>query len=84
MTDKEKQFIDSIKNKIEKYNIHNYKTGEKLTVKDCLQYWRNQFVMTHYNDGSPDELIEVGIEIFYIDVAHFFLLKNMVLLNFLV
>lgn len=64
MTDKEKQFIDSIKNKIEKYNIHNYKTGEKLTVKDCLQYWRNQFVMTHYNDGSPDELIEVGIEIF--------------------
>jgi len=64
MTEQEQRLINSIKNKIEKYDIHNYKTGEKLTLKECLKYGINKFVVAHYNDGSEDELIEVGIETF--------------------
>lgn len=62
MNKQEQDFLNSIKNKIEKYDIHDYKTGEKLTVRGCLPYGANKFVKAHYNDGSEDELIDVGIE----------------------
>ena len=64
MTQQEELFLKNLQAKLDKYDIHNYKSGKKLTVRDCLPYGRNQFVMTHYNDGMPDELIEVGIETF--------------------
>ena len=64
MTEQEKAFLKSIQNKIDKYDIHNYKTKKKLTVRDCLPYGRNKFVVAHYNDGSPDEVIDIGIESF--------------------
>lgn len=64
MTDQEQAFLKSIQNKIDKYDIHNYKTKKKLTVRDCLPYGRNKFVVAHYNDGSPDEVIDIGIESF--------------------
>ena len=62
MTQQEELFLSNLKNKIEKYQIK--KDGKLLTVRDCLPYARGQFVKTHYNDGSPDELIDVGIEVF--------------------
>ena len=64
MTQQEELFLKNLQAKLDKYDIHNYKSGKKLTVRDCLPYGRNQFVMAHYNDGTPDELIEVGIETF--------------------
>ena len=64
MTEQEQAFLKSIQNKIDKYDIHNYKTKKKLTVRDCLPYGRNKFVVAHYNDGSPDEVIDIGIESF--------------------
>lgn len=62
MNEQEQKFIKSIKDKIEKYDIHDYKTGLKIIPRDCLKYGLNKFVMAHYNDGSPDEIIDVGIE----------------------
>jgi hypothetical protein len=64
MTEQEEIFLKSIQYKIEHYDIHNYKTKKKLTVRDCLPYARNKFVKAHYNDGSPDEIIDIGIESF--------------------
>jgi hypothetical protein len=64
MTQQEELFLKSIENKLEKYNIKNYKTGKKLTVRDVLPYARNKFVIAHYNDGTPDEVIDIGIESF--------------------
>lgn len=64
MTEQEELFLKSIQYKIEHYDIHNYKTKKKLTVRDCLPYARNKFVKAHYNDGSPDEIIDIGIESF--------------------
>lgn len=62
MTEQEQAFLKSLQNKIDKYNIK--KDGKKLTVRDCLPYARNKFVKAHYNDGSPDEIVDIGIETF--------------------
>ena len=59
MTEQETQFLKSLQYKLDKYDIHNYKTKKKLTIRDCLPYGRNQFVKAHYNDGTPDEIIDV-------------------------
>ena len=64
MTQAEELFLKNLQYKIEKYDIKDYKTKKKLTPRDCLPYARNMFVTTHYNDGSPDELVDVGIEIY--------------------
>lgn len=64
MTEQEEKFLKSIQYKIDYYNIYNYKTKKKLTVRDCLPYARNKFVVAHYNDGTPDEVIDIGIESF--------------------
>jgi len=64
MTAQEQLFLKSLQEKIDKYDIHNYKTKKKLTIRDCLPYGRNKFVIAHYNDGSPDEVIDIGIESF--------------------
>ena len=62
MTEQEQAFLKSLQNKIDKYNIK--KDGKKLTIRDCLPYARNKFVKAHYNDGSPDEIVDIGIETF--------------------
>lgn len=62
MTPQEELFLKNLQHKIDKYDIK--KDGKKLTVRDCLKYGRNQFVTAHYNDGSSDEIVDVGIEIF--------------------
>ena len=64
MTQAEELFLKNLQYKIDKYDIKDYKTKKKLTPRDCLPYARNMFVTTHYNDGSPDELVDVGIEIY--------------------
>lgn len=64
MTQQEELFLKNLQAKLDKYDIHNYKNGKKLTARDCLPYGKNQFVMARYNDGTPDELIDVGIETF--------------------
>lgn len=63
MTEQEQLFLKNLQNKIDTYDIRDEK-GEKLTIRNALKYGRNQFVTAHYNDGSPDEVIEVGIEIY--------------------
>jgi len=63
MTEQEQLFLKNLQNKIDTYDIRDEK-GEKLTIRNTLKYGRNQFVTAHYNDGSPDEVIEVGIEIY--------------------
>lgn len=62
MTEQEEIFLKNIQYKIDYYDIK--KDGKKLTIRDCLPYARNKFVKAHYNDGSPDEIIDIGIEAF--------------------
>lgn len=62
MNEKELAFKKSIEDKIEKYNIKF--NGVKLTFRDVLKYGANKFVVAHYNNGDPDELIDIGIEKF--------------------
>ena len=64
MTEQEKIFLRNLQDKIDKYEIKDYKTFEKLTIRKCLPYAKNRFVKAHYNDGSPDEIIDIGIEMF--------------------
>lgn len=54
MNEREKKFVNSIKNKIEKFSI-------PITVKEALDYATGMFVETQYNDGGT-ELVDVGIE----------------------
>jgi len=62
MNEKELAFKKSIEDKIEKYNIKF--NGVKLTFRDVLKYGANKFIVAHYNNGDPDELIDIGIEKF--------------------
>lgn len=62
MNEKEKEFKESILKKIEKYNIKY--NGKKCTLVDCLRRAKNKFVVAHYNNGDPDEIIDIGIEKF--------------------
>lgn len=64
MTNQEEEFLTSLKNKIKKYKIKSLKTGELLTLKEVLPYARNKFVTAHYKNGDPDEIIDIGIELF--------------------
>lgn len=56
MTQQEKLFINSIKNKISKYDI-------PVTLKECLENSQNRFIETKYNTGEK-ELVDIGIEYF--------------------
>lgn len=62
MTQQEELFLKSLKYKLDYYDIHDYKTGKKLDVRGCLPYAQNKFVKAHYNDGTPDEIIDIGLE----------------------
>lgn len=54
MNEKEKNFVDSIKNKIKKFSI-------PITVKEALDIASGMFVVTEYNDGTT-ELVDVAVE----------------------
>ena len=56
MNEKEREFINSIENKIKFYSI-------PTTLDEALDYGFNQFVYTNYNDNTT-ELVDVGIERF--------------------
>ena len=56
MNKQEQEFINSIKEKIEKYEI-------RTTVKEALKNSKNQFIYTVYNTGEK-ELVDVGVEYF--------------------
>lgn len=58
LTKEEQQFIDSIKSKIEKYDI-------KVTLKDCIKVMNGVQVYTTYNDDTT-ELVDSAIEVFLI------------------
>lgn len=62
MTKQEEEFLKNLKYKLDHYKIK--KDGKLLSVRDCLPYARGQFVKAHYNNGEPDELIDIGIEKF--------------------
>ena len=74
MTKQEKEFYDNLKAKIKKYNIK--KDGKLLTVKQCLPYARNKFVMSEYKDGSPQELIDIGIETFLYKLSPYLFIEK--------
>lgn len=54
MNEQEKQFLESIRNKIKKYSIG-------ISEKEAIDCASDQFSQTQYNDGSI-ELIDMGIE----------------------
>ena len=56
MNKQEQEFLNSIKNKIEKYKI-------ETTLKEALSKAQNKFINTKYNTGKT-ELIDIGIEYF--------------------
>lgn len=62
MSNQAKEYLSNLQKKLDKYEIT--KDGKRLTVRDCLPYGRDRWVMAHYPNGDPDELIEVGIEMF--------------------
>src|SRR5574344_102312 len=57
MNEKERIFAQSIKDKIKDYSI-------ETTFEEAIKHGANKFIMTHYQDGTPDELIDIGIEKF--------------------
>lgn len=59
MNEKERQFKESILNKIKKYEIKEKK--KDVTINDCLRHATNNFVTTVYYNGEK-ELIDIGIE----------------------
>ena len=63
MNEQEKRFKESIKNKISKYYIE-IKKGQPLTFNECLRHAQNKFIENHYQDGSPAEIVDIGIEKF--------------------
>jgi len=60
MTQKEREFKDSILRKIKDYEIKKDK-NTYVTFNDCLKHAKNQFVETVYYDKTS-ELVDVGIE----------------------
>lgn len=70
MNEKEKEFINNLKKKIEFYGIQKAikdpnnsrkRIMVPVTIRDCLLRAKNKFVTTTYNDGST-ELVDIGIE----------------------
>lgn len=57
MNQQEKDFVNSLKNKISKYSID-------VTLKEALSKSISKFIQTEYNDGSK-ELVDVGIERYF-------------------
>lgn len=68
MNSKEKQFVDSIKNKIEEYKI-------PTTLKEVLNYYTDTFIETEYNDGTT-ELVDMGVEYRLCQLSAYYFIKR--------
>ena len=68
MNKQEKQFVESIKNKIEEYKI-------PTTLKEVLQYYSDTFIETTYSDGTT-ELVDMGIEYRLCQLSAFYFIKR--------
>lgn len=68
LNSKELEFVNSIKNKIEKYKIDT-------TVKDAFSNASNTFIETTYNDKST-EIVDAGIEWFLCSKSPFYFIKR--------
>lgn len=68
MNEKEKQFADSIKNKIKLYGINT-------TFENVLKHAKNQFIETTYPDGTT-ELIDIGCEKFLYQMSPLLFLEK--------
>jgi hypothetical protein len=68
MNSQEKQFVDSIKNKIKEYNI-------PTTLKEVLEYYTDTFIETRYIDGTTEQ-VDMGIEYRLCELsAYYFIVK---------
>jgi len=68
MNQAEKDFLESIKNKIKKFSI-------PTSIKNALAHSLNQFVITEYNDGRT-ELVDAGIEWYLCSLSAFYFIYN--------
>lgn len=69
MNEKERVFAQSIKDKIKNYSINT-------TFEEAIKHGANKFIMTHYQDGTPDELIDIGIERFLSQKSPFYFISK--------
>ena len=65
MNEQEKKFINSIKEKIQKYHI-------PLTTKQVLGFYSGSFSQTKYNNGRT-ELVDASIEWHLCRLSSFYL-----------
>lgn len=68
MNSKEKQFVESIQNKIDTYNI-------PTTLKEVLEYYTDTFIETEYSDGTT-ELVDMGIEYRLCQLSAYYFIDN--------
>lgn len=68
MNKQEKEFLESIKNKIKKYNI-------PITIKKALELYSGKFISTKYNDGTK-ELVDINIEWILCKLSSFYFISN--------
>lgn len=73
MTQQEREFKESILNKIAYYKICDKK--KPVTINMCLKHATNQFVTTRYYDGTT-ELIDVGIETYLCKCSPFYFISE--------
>lgn len=73
MTQQEREFKESILNKIAYYKICDKKTP--VTINMCLKHAANKFVKTRYYDGR-EELIDVGIETYLCRCSPFYFISE--------
>ncbi len=68
MNSREKEFLNSIKRKIKKYEI-------PTTIKEAVSHARNEFVEVEYNSGTT-EIVDIGIEYFLCFKSAFYFIYN--------
>lgn len=68
MNQQEKQFIESIKDKISKFKI-------KTTLQNALDMATEEFTETHYNDGTS-ELINIGVERYLCSLSPYYFIRK--------
>jgi len=74
MKDSTKQFLNSIKEKIDKYAI-------ETTVKEAAKHINKHFITTKYNNGVT-EIIDSGVEYFLCATSPIYFLKRYAWIDF--
>jgi len=74
MTEKEQLFVNSIKNKIEKYSI-------PVTLKEAVLQGKNTFISTTYNNDKS-EIVDIGIERYLCSKSAYYFISNYAWIDF--